>query len=41
MTDLWRAAGASVGLGDVAPFMWVTTLLWTVGTTVGAFAMRA
>ena len=37
----YLGAGASVGLGDVPPFMWVTTLLWAAGTTVGAFALRA
>lgn len=41
VTSKYLAAGAPVGLRDVPPFMWVTTLLWAAGTAVGAFAMRA
>jgi|ERR1041385_2618135 hypothetical protein len=34
------AAGAPVGLGDVPPFMWVTTLLWATGVVAGAVGLR-
>lgn len=39
---VWKyvAAGAPVGLGDIPPFMWVTTLLWLAGVATGAFGLR-
>ena len=38
----WKyvAAGAPVGLGDIPPFMWVTTLLWLAGVATGVFGLR-
>ena len=35
------SAGADIGLGDVPPFMWLTSLLWAVGTGIGAFGLRS
>lgn len=39
---VWKyvAAGAPVGLGDIPPFMWVTTALWFAGVVSGAFGLR-
>lgn len=34
------AAGIRTGLSDMPPFMWVTTVLWLLGTVAGLVARR-
>jgi hypothetical protein len=40
LTGKYVAAGAPVGLGDIPPFMWFTTVLWAVALVAGAFGLR-
>lgn len=41
ITGKYVAAGAPLGLGDIPPFMWVTTLLWAVASVFGVVGTRA
>lgn len=33
-------SGTTIGLGDIPPFMWVTTLLWMPAIALGGWALR-